>query len=121
MIVGISASAQTITDKNGYTVDVNDYSEIVVVITKNKVKVTGDGYDDVFITTGAKIIDVKKEITEKVMLFSKKEAFWNAMLGRQGFTQTDNKQTVAPIKNKVDELAAKLGKNKNILTLTYNK
>jgi hypothetical protein len=85
--------SQIITDKDGYSINVKDFEIIEIVISTNalkRVKVTGDGYDEVFLSKGCQIQDGKKLITEKVPDFIKREAFWKAFLGRCGFEIQDS-------------------------------
>ena len=50
-----------------------------------RVKVTGDGYDEVFLSKGAQIKDGDKLIIEKVPEFIKREAFWNSIFRKMWF------------------------------------
>jgi hypothetical protein len=90
-VIGFS---QILTDKDSYSIDVTDFEIIEIVISTNalkRVKVTGDGYDEVFLSKGAQIKDRDKLIIEKVPEFIKREAFWKAFLGRCGFEIQDTK------------------------------
>jgi hypothetical protein len=90
--------SQILTEKDGYSIDVTDFEIIEIIISTNalkRVKVTGDGYDEVYLSKRAQIKDRDRIITEKVPDFIKREAFWKAFLGRCGFeiqdTQTEKK------------------------------
>ena len=52
IVLGMSATAQTITDKSGYSIDVTDYEMIEITKSTNPlqgVKLVGDGYDEIMI------------------------------------------------------------------------
>ena len=92
IMLGMSATAQTITDKNGYSIDVTDYEMIEITKSTNPlqgVKIVGDGYDEIIIKKGAKIQDGEREITDKTTEFAKKNAFWKSFMKRRGFTFKD--------------------------------
>ena len=94
LIIPVIGFSQILTDKDSYSIDVTDFEIIEIVISTNalkRVKVTGDGYDEVFLTKGAQIKDRDKLIIEKVPEFIKREAFWKAFLGRCGFEIQDTK------------------------------
>ena len=94
LIIPVIGFSQILTDKDSYSIDVTDFEIIEIVISTNalkRVKVTGDGYDEVFLTKGAQIKDRDKLIIEKVPEFIKREAFWKAFLGRCGFEIQDAK------------------------------
>ena len=93
-IIPVIGFSQILTDKDSYSIDVTDFEIIEIVISTNalkRVKVTGDGYDEVFLSKGAQIKDRDKLIIEKVPEFIKREAFWKAFLGRCGFEIQDTK------------------------------
>ena len=93
-IIPVIGFSQILTDKDSYSIDVTDFEIIEIVISTNalkRVKVTGDGYDEVFLSKGAQIKDGDKLIIEKVPEFIKREAFWKAFLGRCGFEIQDTK------------------------------
>lgn len=112
--------SQVLTDKAGYSINVTDFEIIEVVISTNalkRVKVTGDGYDEVFLAKGAEIQDGNKVITEKVPEFIKREAFWKAFLGRCGFEiQDTNTQKKV---NKTEVAKYMPGGKASETTLTY--
>ncbi|MFL2586277.1 MAG: hypothetical protein ACJ0P7_01815 [Flavobacteriaceae bacterium] len=94
LIIPVIGFSQILTDKDSYSIDVTDFEIIEIVISTNalkRVKVTGDGYDEVFLSKGAQIKDRDKLIIEKVPEFIKREAFWKAFLGRCGFEIQDTK------------------------------
>ena len=94
LIIPVIGFSQILTDKDNYSIDVTDFEIIEIVISTNalkRVKVTGDGYDEVFLSKGAQIKDRDKLIIEKVPEFIKREAFWKAFLGRCGFEIQDTK------------------------------
>ena len=94
LIIPVIGSSQILTDKDSYSIDVTNFEIIEIVISTNalkRVKVTGDGYDEVFLSKGAQIKDRDKLIIEKVPEFIKREAFWKAFLGRCGFEIQDTK------------------------------
>ena len=94
LFFGCFLSAQVITDKDGYSIDVTNFETIEVYMSTNalkRVKVVGDGYDEVFLNNGAQIQDGKRIITDKVPDFIKREAFWTAFLKRCGFQIQDAK------------------------------
>ena len=94
LIIPVIGFSQILTDKDSYSIDVTDFEIIEIVIPTNalkRVKVTGDGYDEVFLSKGAQIKDRDKLIIEKVPEFIKREAFWKAFLGRCGFEIQDTK------------------------------
>ena len=94
LIIPVIGFSQILTDKDSYSIDVTDFEIIEIVISTNalkRVKVTGDGYDEVFLSKGAQIKDRDKLIIEKVPEFIKREAFWKAFLGRCGFEIQDAK------------------------------
>ena len=94
LIIPVIGFSQILTDKDSYSIDVTDFEIIEIVISTNalkRVKVTGDGYDEVFLSKGAQIKDGDKLIIEKVPEFIKREAFWKAFLGRCGFEIQDTK------------------------------
>lgn len=94
LIIPVIGFSQILTDKDSYSIDVTDFEIIEIVISTNAlklVKVTGDGYDEVFLSKGAQIKDRDKLIIEKVPEFIKREAFWKAFLGRCGFEIQDTK------------------------------
>ena len=93
-IIPVIGFSQILTDKDSYSIDVTEFEIIEIVISTNalkRVKVTGDGYDEVFLSKGAQIKDGDKLIIEKVPEFIKREAFWKAFLGRCGFEIQDTK------------------------------
>lgn len=93
-IIPVIGFSQILTDKDSYSIDVTEFEVIEIVISSNalkRVKVTGDGYDEVFLSKGAQIKDGDKLIIEKVPEFIKREAFWKAFLGRCGFEIQDTK------------------------------
>ena len=93
-IIPVIGFSQILTDKDSYSIDVTEFEVIEIVISTNalkRVKVTGDGYDEVFLSKGAQIKDRDKLIIEKVPEFIKREAFWKAFLGRCGFEIQDTK------------------------------
>ena len=93
-IIPVIGFSQILTDKDSYSIDVTEFEIIEIVISTNAlklVKVTGDGYDEVFLSKGAQIKDGDKLIIEKVPEFIKREAFWKAFLGRCGFEIQDTK------------------------------
>jgi len=93
-IIPVIGFSQIITDKDSYSINVKDFEIIEIVISTNalkRVKVTGDGYDEVFLSKGAQIKDGDKLIIEKVPEFIKREAFWKAFLRRCGFEIQDTK------------------------------
>ncbi len=93
-IIPVIGFSQILTDKDSYSIDVTEFEVIEIVISTNalkRVKVTGDGYDEVFLSKGAQIKDGDKLIIEKVPEFIKREAFWKAFLGRCGFEIQDTK------------------------------
>jgi len=62
IILGMTASAQKITDKKGYSINVTDYEQIEIMKSTNMlvgVKVIGDGYDEIVIGKGS-LISLKK-------------------------------------------------------------
>lgn len=92
ILLSMSATAQKITDKNGYSIDVNDYEMIEITKSTNPiqgVKLLGDGYDEIIIKKGSKIQDGDREITDKTKEFAKKNAFWKSFMKRHGFTFKD--------------------------------
>ena len=92
IVLSMSATAQTITDKNGYSIDVTDYEMIEITKSTNPiqgVKLLGDGYDEIIIKKGSKIQDGDREITDKTKEFAKKNAFWKSFMKRHGFTFKD--------------------------------
>ena len=94
LIIPVIGFSQILTDKDSYSIDVTEFEIIEIVISTNalkRVKVTGDGYDEVFLSKGAQIKDRDKLIIEKVPEFIKREAFWKAFLGRCGFEIQDTK------------------------------
>ena len=94
LIIPVIGFSQILTDKDSYSIDVTDFEIIEIVISTNalkRVKVIGDGYDEVFLSKGAQIKDRDKLIIEKVPEFIKREAFWKAFLGRCGFEIQDTK------------------------------
>ena len=94
LIIPVIGFSQILTDKDSYSIDVTNFEIIEIVISTNalkRVKVTGDGYDEVFLSKGAQIKDRDKLIIEKVPEFIKREAFWKAFLGRCGFEIQDTK------------------------------
>ena len=94
LIIPVIGFSQILTDKDSYSIDVTEFEIIEIVISTNalkRVKVTGDGYDEVFLSKGAQIKDGDKLIIEKVPEFIKREAFWKAFLGRCGFEIQDTK------------------------------
>ena len=94
LIIPVIGFSQILTDKDNYSIDVTDFEIIEIVISTNalkRVKVTGDGYDEVFLSKGAQIKDRDRLIIEKVPEFIKREAFWKAFLGRCGFEIQDTK------------------------------
>ena len=94
LIIPVIGFSQILTDKDNYSIDVTDFEIIEIVISTNalkRVKVIGDGYDEVFLSKGAQIKDRDKLIIEKVPEFIKREAFWKAFLGRCGFEIQDTK------------------------------
>ena len=93
-IIPLIGYSQILTDKDSYSINVTDFEVIEIVISTNalkRVKVTGDGYDEIFLSKGAQIKDMDRVITEKVPDFIKREAFWKAFLGRCGFEIQDVK------------------------------
>ena len=92
IVLSMSATAQKITDKNGYSIDVTDYEMIEVTKSTNPiqgVKLLGDGYDEIIIKKGSKIQDGDREITDKTKEFAKKNAFWKSFMKRHGYTFKD--------------------------------
>ena len=92
ILLGMSATSQTITDKGGYSIDVTDYEIIEIIKSTNPlqgVKMVGDGYDEIVIKKGSKIQDGEREITDKTTEFAKKNAFWKTFLKKRGFTFKD--------------------------------
>lgn len=92
IVLSMSATAQTITDKNGYSIDVTDYEMIEITKSTNPiqgVKLLGDGYDEIIIKKGSKIQDGDRKITDKTKEFAKKNAFWKSFMKRHGFTFKD--------------------------------
>ena len=92
IVLSMSATAQTITDKNGYSIDVTDYDMIEITKSTNPiqgVKLLGDGYDEIIIKKGSKIQDGDREITDKTKEFAKKNAFWKSFMKRHGYTFKD--------------------------------
>jgi len=92
IVLSMSATAQTITDKNGYSIDVTDYEMIEITKSTNPiqgVKLLGDGYDEIIIKKGSKIQDGDREITDKTKEFAKKNAFWKSFMKRHGYTFKD--------------------------------
>ena len=94
LLLPLIGYSQILTDKDGYSINVTDFEIIEIVISTNalkRVKVTGDGYDELFLSKGAQIKDRGRIITEKVPDFIKREAFWKAFLGRCAFEIQDAK------------------------------
>ena len=94
ILLGMSATAQTITDKNGYSIDVTDYEMIEITKSTNLlqgVKLVGDGYDEIMIKKGTKIRDGDREHTDKTKEFSKINAFWKSFMKKHGFTFKDER------------------------------
>jgi len=92
ILLGMSATSQTITDKGGYSIDVTDYEIIEIIKSTNPlqgVKLIGDGYDEIIIKKGAKIQDGDREIKDKAKEFAKKNAFWKTFMKKRGFTFKD--------------------------------
>jgi len=92
IVLSMSATAQTITDKNGYSIDVTDYEMIEITKSTNPiqgVKLLGDGYDEIIIKKGSKIQDGDRKITDKTKEFAKKNAFWKSFMKRHGYTFKD--------------------------------
>jgi len=92
ILLGMSATSQTITDKGGYSIDVTDYEIIEIIKSTNPlqgVKLIGDGYDEIIIKKGAKIKDGDREIKDKAKEFAKKNAFWKTFMKKRGFTFKD--------------------------------
>ena len=94
IVLGMSATAQTITDKSGYSIDVTDYEMIEITKSTNPlqgVKLVGDGYDEIMIKKGTKIQDGDREITDKTKEFAKINAFWKSFMKKHGFTFKDER------------------------------
>ena len=75
LLLPLIGYSQILTDKDSYSIDVTDFEIIEIVISTNalkRVKVTGDGYDEVFLSKGAQIKDRDRIITEKVPGFIKR-------------------------------------------------
>ena len=122
IMLGMTAAAQKITDKKGYTVDVNDFEQIEIIKSTNilvGVKIIGDGYDEVMIGKGSQIEDGKRVITDRATEFAKKDAFWKSFMKRNGFTLLD---AVESTKKKKNEVAKYLpGANAKETVLTFVK
>ena len=94
IVLGMSATAQIITDKSGYSIDVTDYEMIEITKSTNPlqgVKLVGDGYDEIMIKKGTKIQDGDREITDKTKEFAKINAFWKSFMKKHGFTFKDER------------------------------
>tara|TARA_B100000780_G_scaffold162411_1_gene113544 strand:- start:1000 stop:1404 length:405 start_codon:yes stop_codon:yes gene_type:complete len=122
IILGMTASAQKITDKKGYSINVTDYEQIEIMKSTNMlvgVKVIGDGYDEIVIGKGSQIDDGKRVITDKVTDFAKKDAFWKSFMKRHGFSLLD---AVKATKKKTNSAAKYLpGANAKETVLTFVK
>lgn len=94
-----------------------DYEEVRIQIS-NKVKVIGDGYDEVFIKKGATIKDGNRMITEKAVSFAHKTAFWKAFMKRNDFIIIDETIEMGTAQTKIDQV---LNKTQEIKTLQFNK
>ena len=122
IVLSMSATAQTITDKNGYSIDVTDYEMIEVTKSTNPiqgVKLLGDGYDEIIIKKGSKIQDGDREITDKTKEFAKKNAFWKSFMKRNGFSFLD---AVSATKKNTNAVSSYLpGANAKETVLTFVK
>ena len=122
IMLGMTASAQKITDKKGYSMDVTDYEQIEIFKSTNMlvgVKVVGDGYDEVVIGKGAQIDDGNRVISDKATEFAKKDAFWKSFMKRHGFSLLD---AVKATKKKTNSAAKYLpGANAKETVLTFVK
>ncbi len=66
-------SAQVITDKDGYSIDVTNFETIEVYMSTNalkRVKVVGDGYDEVFLNNGLRYKIAKESLRIKFQISS---------------------------------------------------
>ena len=114
----LGGTAQTITDKSGYTVHLSYYDEITIEIS-NRIRFIGDGYDEVMITKKAIITDGEREFTDKVVkAYVQKPAFWIAFLRHHGFALVEEKKTKAQPQSKVEEF---MTPPKNLTLLVFNK
>ena len=137
IILGMTASAQKITDKKGYSINVTDYEQIEIMkstnmlvgvnvlsnnilhVSSSNLKVIGDGYDEIVIGKGSQIDDGKRVITDKVTDFAKKDAFWKSFMKRHGFSLLD---AVKATKKKTNSAAKYLpGANAKETVLTFVK
>ena len=114
----LGVTAQTITDKSGYTVHLSYYDEITIEIS-NRIRFIGDGYDEVMITKTAIITDGEREFTDKVVkAYAQKPAFWIAFLRHHGFALVEEKKTKTQPQSKVEEF---MTPPKNLTLLVFNK
>tara|TARA_B100000780_G_scaffold76305_1_gene51426 strand:- start:74 stop:478 length:405 start_codon:yes stop_codon:yes gene_type:complete len=122
IMLGMTATAQKITDKKGYSIDVTDYEQIEIMKSTNLlagVKIIGDGYDEIVIGKGAQIEDGKRVISDKVTQFAKKDAFWKSFMKRNGFSFLD---AVSATKKNTNAVSSYLpGANAKETVLTFVK
>ena len=121
LMLGMSITAQTITDKNGYSIDLKNYEEVSITRSTNKTKavmIVADGYDVIVISEGSEIVDQRRVITDRAVTFSNKDGFWMAFMKRCGYVLEDTK-TRAKKKNAITKLLPL--SNRKETTLTFIK
>tara|TARA_R100001369_G_scaffold70190_1_gene97880 strand:+ start:314 stop:712 length:399 start_codon:yes stop_codon:yes gene_type:complete len=121
LMLSMGVTAQTITNSDGYSINITDYEVVEIIRVANKTRdvlVIGDGYDEIIISDGSEITDRKRVITDRALDFSNKNGFWNAFMKRCGFMLEDTK-TRAKKKNMITKLLPV--SNKKETTLTFIK